>query len=207
MNKHCTKDNLGSFSTFHEASEECSRVQNCTMFYDGGGKGTRFYLCGSPATVHNSPVNSILYTKEGKSALALYIYIYIYIIKSKTDKLYRWHRLVIIHQIFVGCCNAIYINSDTKSSLNGVWTSHFNFNGRPVYKRNAYFMFYTDTDGPNRWIVERTLGKTRNEHENIVHGYIRYEGDVSCPEYAGARWSQWWNKYVVDSSLTVTCGR
>lgn len=114
-----------------------------------------------------------------------------------------------------GCCNEINIefndyemsNSVTSISfLNGVWATHSNFNGRPVYKLNSYFMFYTETDGPKRWLVEQTIGKTRNEAGTIVHGYMRNERDVSCPEDAGTSWSHAWNPFVVDSSITVQCG-
>ena len=91
--------------------------------------------------------------------------------------------------------------------LNGRWSMHSTFNDRPVYARNAYFMFYTETDGPKRWVVEPTIGQTRNSEGTIVHGYLRYEGDVSCPEFAGQSWSQVFNMSVVDSSITVQCGK
>ena len=93
------------------------------------------------------------------------------------------------------------------SGLNGRWSIHSIFNDRPVYARNPYFMFYTETDGPKRWVVESTIGTTRSSEGAILHGYLRYEGDVNCPEFAGNSWSQIWNQYVVDSSITVQCGK
>ena len=109
-----------------------------------------------------------------------------------------------IHEIFVGCCKQIYVDVSKSSFLNGVWVAHSNFNGRPVYKRYSKFMFYTETDGPKRWVVEASIGKTRNENGNIIHGDLRYEGDVSCPEDAGTNWT---NPLVVDGNITVRCGK
>ena len=118
---------------------------------------------------------------------------------------------MIIHEIFVGCCKQIYVdvsNSDTKSSfLTGSWVAHSSFNGRPVYKRYSKYMFYTETDGPKRWVVEAKIGKTRNENGNIIHGDLRYEGDVSCPEDAGTNWSHITHPFVVDGKITVRCGK
>jgi len=107
--------------------------------------------------------------------------------------------------MFLGCCPEINVdvsNSDARiNSLNGVWTVHSNHNGRPVYNRDTYFLFYVDNVGPKRWIVEKTIGKTS------AYGYIRYEGDVSCPEFAGPNWSQVWDTNVVDGTISVSCGK
>ena len=106
--------------------------------------------------------------------------------------------------MILGCCNEINIDVSKShpntSPYNGVWAVHSTFNGRPVYKRNSKFMFYTEIDGPKRWVVEGTIGKTHS------WGYLRNEGDVNCPEDAGTNWSHAWNHHV-DSSITVHCGR
>ena len=69
--KFCNPQNLGTYPHFNLASTECSRSQSCEMFFDKGGRGTEYILCGSPATIENSVFGSILHFKECKWFISL----------------------------------------------------------------------------------------------------------------------------------------
>ena len=79
MDKSCRPNDLGIYYSYDEAREKCSELNKCEMFYDSGGNGTYFCLCGSGATALKVPryflgfsegyskdPRSILYVKKSK---------------------------------------------------------------------------------------------------------------------------------------------
>ena len=74
--KYCQPQSLGKFPTFDEARDECSKLEECSMFGEKiiRGSSQGFYLCGSPATEATTSSGATLYTKEeGKQFIYLYI--------------------------------------------------------------------------------------------------------------------------------------
>ena len=53
------------YPTLSEANLKCSNDPSCTMFYDGGGKGTKFVLCGGTKIISSSK-GSRLYIKRSE---------------------------------------------------------------------------------------------------------------------------------------------
>ena len=53
-----------SYGSYYEAKEACSVNDACAMFYDSGGRGTAFNLCGESSKTPFSSKGSIRYTKQ-----------------------------------------------------------------------------------------------------------------------------------------------
>ena len=80
-------------------------------------------------------------------------------------------------------------------------------NGRPAYRKGStnfllFFVNETSESGPSRWIVEDGFKETE-------HGFIRYEGENSCPyesvPFQGQTWSNVHAKTIVDPTIWITC--
>ena len=84
------------------------------------------------------------------------------------------------------------------SKVPGIYKLHLIYNGRPAYKKGSMYLFFVDK-APARWVVEDVLGK------DWAYGYIRHEGNDSCPEQVPAdTWAQVW-KGQVDPRVKVQC--
>jgi hypothetical protein len=64
MDKYCKPELPSQFSTYDEASKECSKLENCKHFVEKSSNS--FLLCGSPAMFGTSSTGATLYTKKGK---------------------------------------------------------------------------------------------------------------------------------------------
>ena len=53
------------FDTILGAKAECSRREDCTMFFDEGGEGKLFKICGQTPDRLSSSNHSVLYFKRG----------------------------------------------------------------------------------------------------------------------------------------------
>ena len=84
------------------------------------------------------------------------------------------------------------------------------YNGRPSYKHVSaeYYLFFLNQGegwGDSHWVIEDRLGKTKNDDGVKVYGLVRYDGNDHCPELAGLKWSQVWNRNVVDDNIKINC--
>ena len=54
---------MGYYDNYDDAESECTMSLSCKMFFDNGGKGIEYVLCGPSATKHISFSGSVLYDK------------------------------------------------------------------------------------------------------------------------------------------------
>ena len=84
------------------------------------------------------------------------------------------------------------------------------FNGRNAYKhisRNLFFFFIEGNEitGNSRWVIEQSMDPQSKYW--TLHGYIRYENDVSCPENVGKQWANVWKDGAIDQNIEVQCSK
>ena len=84
------------------------------------------------------------------------------------------------------------------------------FNGRNAYKhisRNLFFFFIegNETTGNSRWVIEQSMDPQSKYW--TLHGYIRYENDISCPVNVGKQWANVWKDGAIDQNIEVQCSK
>ena len=60
---YCLPDDVGHYNSYDDAESVCTKTLSCKMFFDNGGKGREYVLCGPLATKHISFSGSALYVK------------------------------------------------------------------------------------------------------------------------------------------------
>ena len=63
---YCSPRRDQTYPTVFEAERQCSDDPSCTMFFDGAGEGTEFYLCGDGAEIKISQNGHILHIKRSE---------------------------------------------------------------------------------------------------------------------------------------------
>ena len=114
------------------------------------------------------------------------------------------------------CCSKIEVdvtNSDVRlhPSVGGVYEYVGKTHGRDSFKHqtNGYYLFYIskqNTSGNERWVIERGI-EIKNDKGYELHGYVRHEGNETCPSEVGQNWYQVWNTTKIDPSILITCGK